>query len=384
MRHCITLFALFALSFVTAGSALAYPEYKVTVVGPPNSVGLDINQAGVVVGYYQVSPTVTHAFLNRGKGVVDLGAFRGTSTNAVAVNDKGQVLGHWRTRAGQLRGYIYDLGNFRDIGVISGKDTLWTDINNAGYISANAAGTGFLRAPDGTLTRLGYLPNISTDPDAYNDTSTDALNNKNQITGRSSPAIPVEGPLHGFIWTRGKLRDVGNLGGVPISGQAINDRGQITGYAALATRFSRAAFLYHRGRIVPIDTRPASGDRYSTGDAINNRGHVVGSSDFLSGFIWRGKPMESLTAMIDPRLGWQIWYPAAINDAGQILAYAYRNGKNYTVRLDLIRPHTTAVPPAEPDEETVVEPPVSAQAAAARAKQEAEAIAREAPKPVAQ
>ncbi|MEW7849665.1 HAF repeat-containing protein [Massilia aurea] len=374
---------LVLLSFTAAAAALAHAEYKVTVVGPLESIGLDINEAGVVVGYYRVSATVTHAFLNRGKGLVDLGAYRGVSSNAVAINDKGQVLGHWTTRAGQVRGYIHDRGKFRDIGVIGTTRTEWTDINNAGYISANDGGSSYLRAPNGALTRLGFLPNTSADPDAFLATASSALNNRNQITGRSSPAIPIEGPLRGFIWTRGALGDMGDFGDVPISGLAINDRGQVTGYGSLATGPSRVAFLYHRGRIVPIDTRPGSSHPYSRGDAINNRGHVVGYSDQLSGFIWRGQRMQSLNVLIEPRQGWNILYPTAINDAGQILASARRNGLQYTVRLDLVRPYTNAVPAAEPDEEPAVEPPVSPQAATAQGKQEAAAVAREVARPVA-
>jgi len=65
-RHRLSLVLM---SFTLAGAAWAYPEYKVTVVGPANSTAADINNAGVVVGYYPYSPTANHAFLNRGKGL---------------------------------------------------------------------------------------------------------------------------------------------------------------------------------------------------------------------------------------------------------------------------------------------------------------------------
>ena len=94
--------------------------------------------------------------------------------------------------------------------------------------------------------------------------------------------------------------------------------------------------------------------------------------------------MQSLGTLIDPRLGWTFINPVAINDAGQIAATAFRNGRSYAVRLDLIRPYANAVPAAEPDEEASVEPPLSAEAAAARAKEEAEAAAREVAQPVMQ
>lgn len=119
--------------------------------------------------------------------------------------------------------------------------------------------------------------------------------------------------------------------------------------------------------------------------AFLNRGcHIVGGSDHLSGFIWRGKKMQSLNALINPASGWDIRDPRAINDAGQIAANAYRNGVRYAVRLDLIKPHVDAVPPAEHDEVPSVEAPLAPQAAAKRAQEEADGIAKEVAKPVAQ
>ncbi|UUZ47685.1 hypothetical protein LP420_31680 [Massilia sp. B-10] len=69
-----------------------------------------------------------HAFLNRGSGLVDLGA---ATQAAVAINDKGEVLGHWTNKVGQQRGFIYYRGSVRDIGVIPGYLTTFMDINNA-------------------------------------------------------------------------------------------------------------------------------------------------------------------------------------------------------------------------------------------------------------
>lgn len=390
--------SLVLMSFAVAGAAWAHPEYKVTVVGPAGSVATDINQAGVVVGNYQARPGVTHAFLNRGRGLVDLGTLKGSSSNAAAINDRGQVLGHWTTRGGQVRGYIYDKGKLRDIGTIGGRATTWTDINNAGYISVYAAdpvlpdgtpggNTSYLRAPNGTLTQLPDLP--FTDPLYPQLTEARALNNKNQVTGGSGPGEPIDFFLRGFIWSRGQIRDIGDLGPrVPVNPEAINDRGQVTGSAG-GRGIGREAFIYYRGRIVSIDSSPPGTGPFSGGTGINNRGHVVGfgfstGPATSSGFIWRGRRMESLNALIDPRQGWSITFPQAINDAGQIAATAFRNGRSYAVRLDLIRPYANAVPPAEPDEEASVEPSLSSEAAAAQAKQEAEAAAREAAQPVAQ
>lgn len=351
-RHRVSLFLLsFTLS--AAAAAAPYAEYRVTVVGPANSLALDINNDGVVVGSYPYQGGPTHGFLNRGKGLVDLGTMGGPFSQAVAINDKGEVLGHWMTAAGQQRGFIYYAGKQRDIGAIPGRITRYTDINKHGYVTligdpADSNGSrSYLRDPKGRLTDIGKLR--FREPTMNHAL---ALNSRNQVTGESGPMTFPDQPLRAFVWSKGVMRDLGDLGFTPNGGTAINDRGQITGYMSLPTGFrNRVAFLYQNGRLIDIDGRPDTVERSSGGDGINNHGHVVGSSDHLGGFVYRGRRMQSLNSLIDPKLGWDIAFPRAINDAGQIAATAYRKGVMYAVRLDLIRPSALAAPQLEADED---------------------------------
>ena len=344
--------SLVLLSFAVSGSAWAYPEYRVTVVGPANSWVYGINNAGVVVGSYPVGANLQRAFLNRGKGLVDLGVLKGVSSSAAGINDRGEVVGNWTSADGRRRGFIYACGKARDIGAIPGQVTSYTDINDAGYITASGRNPstdetrGYLRAPDGSFTHLGAIP---WDGSGAAMTVPAALNNRNQITGISGRFNAPEPGFRAFGWSKGVIRDLGDLGSTPNTGNAINDRGQITGQANIfISPRDHVAFLYSHGRMINIDPRPASEYRYSGGNGINNRGHIVGFSDFLSGFIWRGKRMESLNALVNPALCWNIDNPIAINDAGQIAAIATRNGVRYSVRLDLIRPHVDAAPALDP------------------------------------
>lgn len=347
-RQCISLSLL---SFTLGVASAASPEYRVTVVAPANSTAAGINNTGVVVGSYPYSPASTHGFLNRGIGLVDLGTLGGRASHAAAINDKGQVLGNWTTGGGQQRGFIHYQGRQRDIGAVPGRLTTHTDINNAGYVTVIGSAPffpdgvrSFLRTPCGTYIDIGNLPF-----DEPTLTSALALNNRNQVTGESGELTFPDQPLRAFTWAGGVMRDLGDFGFAPNGGEAINDRGQITGYMSVPTGYrSRVAFLYSHGRLINIDGRPATvEDRSSGGAGINNYGHVVGGSDHLSGFIYRGRRMESLNALIDPALGWDIAGPTAINDAGQIAATAYRGGVSYAVRLDLIRPHGMAAPQLE-------------------------------------
>lgn len=352
-RHCLSMLIL-ALGASLSHAAWAHAEYRVTVVAPADSTATDINNSGVVIGNFPYSATSTHAFLNRGKGVVDLGTLRGTDSDAVAINDKGKILGHWLTSGGQRRGFLYHNGAARDIGVIPGRNTFYTDLNNAGYITAYGTVPdtfegphGFLRTPGGAFTDIGSLPFENPM------TNANALNKDKVVVGASGPLVFPDQPLRAFVWAKGVMRDLGGFGMEPNAPLAINNCGQITGYASLAVGFrNRKAFLYQNGRMLDIDGRPDTEDRFSEGEGINNHGHIVGSSNHLSGFVYRGRRMQSLNTLVDPKLGWDIRFPRAINDAGQIAATAYRKGVQYAVRLDLIRPLALQVPMAALDEKT--------------------------------
>lgn len=381
--HMLHRLSLALVSFIVASAAWAYPEYRVTIVGPANSRAADINSSGAVVGGYTTGGT-TRGFVNRGKGVVLLGSLGGTSSGAVAINDKGVVLGNWTSASGQWRGYLYSCGKQRDIGAIYGR-TIYRDINNAGYIIglANPPGStpyplSVLRAPNGAITDLGSIATENPATQVY------AINNRNQIAAESGPWGAPEQPFRAVIWAKGKFRDLGDFGWEPNGAVAINDRGQATGYASVTTGgpHDRVAFLYSHGRLINIDPRPATEWRYSQGKGINNHGHIVGESDHIGGFIWRGKRMQALSSLVDPKLGWGNIDPQAINDVGQIAATAVRGGVSYAVRLDLIRPHASTAPPLDADaaaEIAALAAPAAQEAALDKA--EAEAQAREVVQP---
>jgi hypothetical protein len=136
---------------------------------------------------------------------------------------------------------------------------------------------------------------------------TEALNNRNQVTGESGQLILPEIPFYAFVWSKGVTRQLGDFGYTPSYGLDINDCGQ-----------------------------------------------VAGNSDDLGAFVYRGKRRESLNALIDPRSGWDITFSRGINDAGQIIADGVRGGVQYAVRLDLIRPHGLGAPAIEADDEAGV------------------------------
>jgi len=353
VRNRIPLIAL-SLAAGLANASPGYAEYRVTVVGPANSQPTAINASGAVTGIVPTGSVTYRSFVNYGRGVINLNPPGNASSTAVGINNKGEVLISRYTTTGQARGYVYYRGSYRPLNGVGGRATSYLDINNAGYILASStpattdpAGANpraYLRAPNGSYRDIGTLPydNPTTQPEA--------LNNRNQVTGESGTLSGPEFPFYSFVWTNGVMRELGSFGHTPNYGLDINDRGQVAGYTSTETFREALATLWTHGRALLIDTRPPGDYRFSTAQAINNHGHVVGNSNHLGAFIYRGKRMESLNALIDRRSGWSITFSRGINDAGQIVADGVKGGVGYAVRLDLIRPHALGAAPVEADD----------------------------------
>jgi probable HAF family extracellular repeat protein len=68
--------------------------------------------------------------------------------------------------------------------------------------------------------------------------------------------------------------DLGTLGGATATAQAINNRGQVTGYSATANGDIHA-FLWEKGLMIDLGTLRGN---YSDAYAINDLGQVAGQS----------------------------------------------------------------------------------------------------------
>jgi probable HAF family extracellular repeat protein len=157
--------------------------------------------------------------------------------------------------------------------------------------------------------------------------------------GSSQPTAIV----HAFLYSHGRMTDLGTLGGTFSEANSINDSGVAVGGSYIANDAAAHAFIYRRGRMTDLGTL---GGQDSMAMAINDKGAVVGSAttsaNALHGFIDQHSRMVDLNSLIPAQSGFVITVAADINDSGQIVAQGYETSSPTAHLALLLNPKHSA------------------------------------------
>jgi probable HAF family extracellular repeat protein len=150
---------------------------------------------------------------------------------------------------------------------------------------------------NGVKTDLGTLPGGASSAAFW--INSNGLIAGNSQNGQFDPVIPGLPELRAVIWTNGKIRDLGTLGGSSSFSQSVNDRGQVTGLAlnGISDPFS---FYYQFLFCLPFEICPAN--------ATQTRGFVWDEEDGMQDIGTLGGPDA---------------FPSLINQDGQIAGFSY-------------------------------------------------------------
>jgi probable HAF family extracellular repeat protein len=207
--------------------------------------GVDINDAGVVVGISQTSAIIgTRGFVAVGISMVPLpilaGAFEDLNAGAVAINNAGQVVGYSPAPGGGTHAVLWSAaGAIQDLGTLGGTNSTAIDINASGQvigssqIAGDAATHFFLWSSATGMQDLNTLLGPIT--------SVVEINDAGQISGTYTTA---GGASHAFLYTPSTgLLDLGTLGGEASAPTGLNNNGQVVGSSTTSSGATHA-FLW--------------------------------------------------------------------------------------------------------------------------------------------
>ena len=242
-----------------------------TLAGGTASVGQGINGLGDVVGYSNLvaaGPGV--ATLWRDGNVINLTPDipAGQGSQAVAINDNGQVLGLF----GSGSAFLWQNGSRTPLGDLGGGGSFPTDLNGAGQAVGSSGGHPFLWQ-NGTMTDLGILPG---DEDA----GASGINSLGVIVGSSgrTDLETYEQFYRPFIYENGVMRAIAAPSSEAFAGD-INDAGHVVGtMRAGGGPTPWNAWIYKDGVVTNLNAvKPAgTGLHLAMAQAINNDGQIAG------------------------------------------------------------------------------------------------------------
>ena len=297
-----------------------------TLDGSNGSTAEAINDNGQVVGMIGASASSgSHAFLWQDGKMTDLGTRGRYASEARAINNKGQIVGVTIAPGIQdvelYRAFIWQNGQMSDMGTLGGRGSGAAAIDDDGQVvglsDTDPTGLSHLRNP--FLWQNGQM--VALKPTFQ----PACINNKGIIVGSievKSDAPNV--PSHACEWQNGEIIDLGTLPDQPTDmsvANSINDKGQVVGSS------NWRAFLWQNGVMTNLDVAVQGSDA----SAINNSGQVVGyvkvADDSRHAYLWQNGQKIDLNSLLPPGSDWELQEAHGINNEGQIVGEGNHNAK---------------------------------------------------------
>jgi probable HAF family extracellular repeat protein len=316
-----------ALSTILAPVAALAQQYRVIDTGMRLGIGsgdtFSLNRAGDVAGTSNTTQDGWHhGFQLSETALTDLGTLGGIQSFANAINNSGQVVGQADTGAAgcawESHPVLWENGVATDLGTLGGPVGVATAIDDVGRIvgSSWASCSGPVRAflwSDGRMRDLGSL--------VFGGSSwANSINSSGHIGGQVQ--VQFGNVFHAGLSIDGQWTELAGIPGCDESrAYRLNDSDQAVGSCNTPYRGDYRAVLWDRGEGIELGTL---GGAISLAKGINNLGQIVGAADAVHGrhaFLFDSGTMLDLNDLIPPGSGWILVEANDINDDGVIVGW---------------------------------------------------------------
>jgi probable HAF family extracellular repeat protein len=330
---------------VSEASGALQLAYQVEDLGPlppyaSASYGTALNQAGQVVGYawesgyprqegFVWTPDSTQGPPENPR-MRALGNLRGDywhNSQAWGLNDRGLVVG-WAngtdTLIDQTHGFVWEDGAMTDLGTLREQGfgaSMARDVNDTGVVvgwSDTQAGTLDTNR-HATLWRDAVITDLGIDRSW--------LNSINQFGQAVGAYFTVGWDKHGLLWdpTHGPfdLHDLVTLGGASSEAAALNDAGQVVGWASDQSGTLHGFCL----DLAEGTVRHLGGQMESLATGVNEAGLVIGRykyswlTDHPLAWDPAADAVTDLNDGISQDAGWTVFEAWGVNDTGQVTGF---------------------------------------------------------------
>ena len=245
-------------------------------LGGARSEALKVNEAGQVFGWSEIASSETvHAFVwTPNGGMVDLGPWPRNDPDVV--NDRGDAIFNI-PRPPDVLGSVWTAFLWTPTGGLLKLPTRGgraAGLNDKGDVvgyrrSSRGVEHPFLWTPSDGMMDLGTLGGLRG--------GATGVNEDRWVVGQIDMDPASTQTAHAFLWTpTGEMGDLGSFGGTESLASAVNERGQVVGFSRLSSGEGRG-FVW-TATTGMVELPPVVGYAESEGQLVSNGGHVVGRS----------------------------------------------------------------------------------------------------------
>lgn len=299
--------------------------------------------------------------------VQDLGTLGSENSYVCSINSHDQLVGLHRSPSEQAQPFLWSGGKLTQIAPVGGRSACAVQINDGGQIVGTLDPYNSVigdKKPFAFLWQNGHLTRLDTS--TFKPSAGTGINSHGDVIGQAEFGSHHES---GFLWHQGKVTEV-----LPSSGStsyvwAINDAGQIPGSCgtdavvwlngprnptAIGTGGARAinnrgqvvgsggshAFVWQNGRLTTLEN--LSKDGYGVAFGISDAGQIIGVSSaakttppqkYNRAVLWQNGYVYDLNSVLPPQSSLLLTVATAINNRGQIVCDAIKDGKSHVVIL---------------------------------------------------